>query len=137
MEFCILGPLEVRSAGQPVAVSGGKRRALLGLLLVHDNQVVSSDSIIEHLWGDSPPSAAAATLQSHVSQLRKVLEPGRLASRSGGYLLRLEAGELDSALFEAEVAGGRSALRAGDPARAARLFAEALGRWRGQALRSP
>ncbi len=134
LEFSILGPIEVWSARKPVAVSGGKRRALLGLLLVRADQVVSTDSIIEHLWGAHPPAAAAATLQSHVSQLRRVLEPGRLASRSGGYLLHLESGELDSAAFEAEAASGRAALRAGDPRRAAQLLAQALGRWRGPAL---
>jgi DNA-binding SARP family transcriptional activator len=134
VDFSILGPIEVWSGSRAVPVSGAKRRALLGLLVVNANRAVKADALIEHVWGSSAPDAAAATLQSHVSQLRKVLDPGRLSSRPGGYLLHVDDGELDATAFESEVAAGRSALRAGDAAGAARLFEQALARWRGPAL---
>ena len=65
LEFSVLGPLEVRADGQPLALGGAKRRALLALLLVRANEVVSTDRLIDELWGENPPETAANTLQAH------------------------------------------------------------------------
>ena len=141
VEFRLLGPLEVWRQGQPVPVAGAKRRALLAMLLLHANEVVSSDRLIDALWGEHPPANAANALQAHVASLRPSLDPGRastgddavLVTRPPGYLLRVDVDGLDIARFEHLVDRGRDALAA-DPAAAASLLAEALGLWRGSAL---
>ena len=73
MEFRILGPLEVLDEGRVVALGGSKQRALLALLLLHANQTLTPDRLIDELWGERPPATAAKTLQAHVSRLRKAL----------------------------------------------------------------
>ena len=73
MEYRILGPLEVLEDGQPVSLGGSKQRALLVILLLHANKVVSRDRLIDELWGGSPPDTAQTALHVHVSQLRKIL----------------------------------------------------------------
>src|SRR5215217_8569176 len=77
MEFLILGPLEVRLDGEPVSLGAAKQRALLAILLLQPNQVVSSERLIDDLWGERPPATAANALQVYVAQLRKALEPRR------------------------------------------------------------
>ncbi|MBV9536846.1 MAG: winged helix-turn-helix domain-containing protein, partial [Solirubrobacterales bacterium] len=141
IEFRVLGPLEVWRAGEPVAVRGGKPRALLAMLLLHAGEVVSTDQLIDALWGERPPSAAPNALQAHVAALRRVLEPGRahgvtgdlLITRSPGYLLAVDGVEFDVPRFESVAAEGHACL-AQDPARAAGLLREALALWRGPAL---
>jgi DNA-binding SARP family transcriptional activator len=120
MEFRILGPLEVVENGQTLDLGGQKQRALLAVLLLHANEVVSSQRLIDALWPERPPETAAKALQVYVSQLRKALGRDRLETKAPGYLLRVEAGELDLARFRA--------LRAEDRAR------EALELWRGPPL---
>ena len=71
MDFCVLGPLEARRDGLPVALGGTKQRALLAVLLLHAGEVVSTDRLIDELWGDDPPPTAAHTVQVFVSRLRK------------------------------------------------------------------
>ena len=100
MEFQILGPLEVRDDGEPVALGGGKQRALLALLLLRPNEVVSSDRLIDELWHGEPPETARKALQVHVSNLRKALGEGRIVTQAPGYRLRVEPGELDLERFE-------------------------------------
>jgi DNA-binding SARP family transcriptional activator len=135
MEFRILGPLEVYAAGQTVPLGGAKQRALLAVLLLNANHVVSVDRLIDELWGDRPPATAAHTIQVYVSQLRKALAAEDvLVTRSPGYLLRAEAGSLDLHRFESMLEDGRRALGEGDPDAAARRLREALGLWRGDAL---
>ncbi len=94
MEFGVLGPLEVRAGGQSLGLAGARTRAVLALLLVHANQVVSSDRLIEELWPGQPADKATDSLQVRLSELRKALrlagEVGRLATRPPGYLLRVE-----------------------------------------------
>src|SRR5438105_15486630 len=95
MEFRILGPLEVLDAQHPVALGGPKQRALLALLLVNANKVVSSERLLDQLWGESPPASGLTALQVRISQLRRALEQGDqtgsvLLTRPPGYLLRLE-----------------------------------------------
>ena len=80
MEFRILGPLEVVSDDELVEVHGAKARALLALFLVHANQVVAPDRLIDDLWDGAPPNTARPTLQTYVSQVRKSLPRGSLNS---------------------------------------------------------
>jgi DNA-binding SARP family transcriptional activator len=139
MDFRILGPLEAYVGDRPLALGGTRQRALLGMLLLHANEVVSSDRLIDELWGEERRDDAAKALQVAISRLRKVLEPGRpandpdrlLVTRSPGYELRLGPEELDLHSFERLVAGGRAAVAAGDHEDASAKFSEALALWRG------
>jgi predicted ATPase/DNA-binding SARP family transcriptional activator len=131
MEFRMLGPLEVREEGRPLPLGGGKRRILLGVLLLHPNEAVSSERLVDELWGARPPEAARKLVQGYVSGLRKVLGADRLATRQPGYLVRLEAGELDLNEFERLSAAARAER---EPWRAAERWREALELWRGPAL---
>ena len=100
MEFAILGPLEVREDGRILELGGLKQRALLALLLLEANKVVSSERLIDALWEEAPPETAQKALQVHVSQLRKVLGKERVQTKSPGYLLRLDGlDELDTIRF--------------------------------------
>ncbi len=96
----MLGPLEVTSGGRRVELPGARTRAVLAVLLVHANQVVSSDRLIEELWPGHPVGKAADSLQVRLSELRKALrsagEADRLTTRPPGYLLRVTPGELDA-----------------------------------------
>ncbi|HZI37149.1 MAG TPA: BTAD domain-containing putative transcriptional regulator [Acidimicrobiia bacterium] len=134
MEFRILGPLQVLRDGQAVEPGSPKQRALLVNLLVHQGQVVSRDRLIEDLWAGSPPSTGLGVLQNYVSQLRKALGAGVVATRGPGYALDVEPTDLDSVRFERLVEEARSALRNGEPDRAVDLVRRALGLWRGPAL---
>ncbi len=141
MEFRILGPLEVVVDGRVLAIPAGRQRALLALLIVNAGRVLSTDRIVEGLWGDEPPAGAAKALGFHVSRLRDALDPGRvrggtdhvLATVPGGYLLRAEDAQIDARRCERLAAEGRALLRT-DPAAAAARFAEALALWRGDPL---
>jgi DNA-binding SARP family transcriptional activator len=100
VEFGVLGPLEVTAGGQSLALAGARTRAVLALLLVHANQVVSSDRLLEELWPGQPADRATDSLQVRLSELRKALrsagEADRLATRSPGYVLRVKPAELDA-----------------------------------------
>ena len=136
-QFRILGPLEVQHGDEPLSLSA-KQRHLLAILLLNANRVVSTDRLIDELWGESPPETAPNALQVYVSQLRKVLpgdaESAPIARRDPGYLLRVEPGQLDLERFEKLAAEGRERLAAGDAAAAAATLGEALALWRGRAL---
>src|SRR3990172_3822345 len=95
MEFRILGPLEVWDEGREVSLSGPKPRALLAVLLLHPNEVVPADRLIDGLWGEDSPESAAAALRVNVSRLRKALPQDVLTTRSPGYVIRVEPDELD------------------------------------------
>jgi len=118
-EFRLLGPLEAVVGGTPVPLAAAKPRALLALLLLNRNHVVSTERLIDELWGDDPPAQATKTLQVYVSQLRKSLGTDRLVTRAPGYMLRVEEGELDLDRFEQLRREGR--------------HDEALALWRGPA----
>jgi DNA-binding SARP family transcriptional activator len=134
VEFRILGPVEVRLNGDALALGGRKQRALLALLLLHANEVVSRDRLIDALWGERPPSSAHQSLDSYVSRLRRVLGQERLLRRPPGYVLVLEPDELDLTRFEGLVASARAAVARGDVAEAASTLRTALSLWRGPAL---
>jgi YVTN family beta-propeller protein len=100
MEFRILGPLEVADDGRPVSIRRGKEQALLVYLLLHANEVVPSGRLIDALWDERPPPTASKILQNAVSHLRKELGDGRLVTKDSGYVLLVEADELDVQRFE-------------------------------------
>src|SRR5439155_18497604 len=130
-EFRLLGPLEAVVEGRPVQLAAAKPRALLALLLLNRNQVVSSERLIDELWGDEPPATAMKTLQVYVSQLRKEFGPDRLVTRPPGYLLHVHEGELDLERFEQLAAEARQRLANGDAAGARDQMRAALRMWRG------
>jgi DNA-binding SARP family transcriptional activator/class 3 adenylate cyclase len=134
LAFRILGPLEVEGPGGPISVAGSRRRALLIRLLLTPGVAVQSAQLIEMVWDGSAPPGAASTLQSHVSLLRRVIGPGRLVSRDGGYALDVMPGQVDAARFEAEVGEAQLDLDAGRLDTAESLLASSLSRWRGPAL---
>jgi len=141
MEFRILGSLEALDEGRAVQLGGGKQRALLAVLLLHANETLSTDRLIDELWGERPPGAPAKAVQVHVSRLRKALaigagdgSDGMVVTREHGYELRLDPERLDAHRFERLVAEGRSELAAGRPGGAACALEEALSLWRGRPL---
>ena len=130
VEFRLLGPLEAVEDDRPLALGGAKQRALLAVLLLHANQVVSSDRLIDEVWGESPPATAGKMVQVYVSRLRKQLGEARLLTRAPGYLLQVDPAELDVARFERLVAEARQE----DAAAAGAKLRAALELWRGPPL---
>jgi DNA-binding SARP family transcriptional activator len=131
LDFRILGPLEVVEDGRPLALGGGRQRALLALLLTRANEVVSTERLVDELWGADPPKEAANALQYHVSQLRKALGPSEvILTRPPGYLIGVDQEHFDLLRFE------RLALEARDAPveTGSELLREALALWRGPAL---
>src|SRR6478672_6041824 len=107
--LCVLGPLEVVRDGERVRLGSGQQRRLLASLVVHANEVVSRDRLIDVLWGDGPPPSAPQTLQGLVSRLRQTLGDDRLQTRPPGYRLRVASGEVDASCFEERVRVGLGA----------------------------
>ena len=135
MRFLLLGPLEVRNDGKIVPLGGAKQRALLVILLLHANEVVSRDRLLEALWPERPPGDAAHSLDHQISRLRKVLDPPELlVTQGGGYLLAVDPGDIDVQRFEDDLDEGRQANAAGKPADALAALDRGLALWRGAAL---
>jgi DNA-binding SARP family transcriptional activator/streptogramin lyase len=140
MEYRILGPVEVVADGRALALGPAKQRAVLAVLLLHLNEVVSRDRLVEELWGERPPETAATALHGYVSQLRKILETGNgserrvLVTRAPGYVLELDPQEVDLKRFELLARRGKRELAGGAAEDAARTLAEALSLWRGPPL---
>ena len=140
MEYRILGSIEVLDAGRPVQIGHGKPLSLLALLVLHANEVVTSDRIVDELWDGRAPQSAPKIVQNAVSQLRKALAgspngaAGSLVTRGGGYVLEVETGQRDLDRFTSLLADGRRLLADDQPAKAAAALAEALSLWRGPPL---
>jgi DNA-binding SARP family transcriptional activator/tetratricopeptide (TPR) repeat protein len=130
MNFRLLGPLEVWDRGRGVELRRPKQRALLAILLLRAREPLSSDILIDALWGESPPRTARAALQNYVAQLRRALGPGVLDTRGGGYFLDVAPEQIDLGRFERLVAESREAE---GEARVAKLQ-EALALWQGPPL---
>jgi DNA-binding SARP family transcriptional activator len=131
MEFRILGPLEVADGDVAAPLGGAKQRALLALLLLSANEVVSVDRLIDELWGERAPGSGRTALQVRVSQLRKALGPAaRLRTRAPGYVLELDREQLDLHRFERLVGEADSA----EPEVSAAKLRQALALWRGPPL---
>jgi DNA-binding SARP family transcriptional activator len=137
LTFKILGSLEVVRDGESLPLGAAKQRALVACLLLHPNDAVSTDRLMDDLWGQEAPSTAEHMLHVYVSRLRKVLEvDGKkvLVTRAPGYLIQLGADDvLDATLFEAMVRQARGTDRR-DPARSLELLERGLALWRGAAL---
>lgn len=136
----VLGPFEISIGGSEVALGGPRPRLALAALVARANSVVSSDALMDVLWGDDLPEAALSSLQKYVYRLRTAIDPwraaggeGRLVTRAPGYLLRLESDECDALRFEHRAATARQAAAAGDLSTALDSFDDALGQWRGPA----
>ncbi len=129
VELEVLGPLQVRQVGLPVAIPGAKPRAILTMLGLHDGSVVSADALVELLWGDDPPRTAAKALQTHISLLRRNLGEGFVLTQGAGWTLAET--EVDAARYKTAARLGRDAAAAGDDGRAVVCFDEALALWRG------
>ena len=142
MEFRILGPLEVIDGGQRLRLGGVKQRAVLAILLLNPNRMVSVDRLVDELWDGRPPGSAISTLQTYISHLRDLLEPRRsrgaaaqvLVTQNPGYLLRVGPDDLDAVRFERLIRQGQQALEAGKAPTAAAHLQLALELWRGPAL---
>jgi DNA-binding SARP family transcriptional activator/tetratricopeptide (TPR) repeat protein len=130
MEFRILGPLEVVEDGRAVPLDRRRLRALLAFLLLHANELVSSDRLIDEVWGPDPPKTAGASLQNYVSRLRKAIGTGAIVSQPPGYVLRIDPERFDLARFERLTAEARGA----EPRERAEKLRAALALWRGPAL---
>jgi predicted ATPase/DNA-binding SARP family transcriptional activator len=131
VEFQLLGPFQVVSDGRDLTPGRPKQRALLAILLLHANEVVSTDDLVEALWEASPPGTAQTALHGHVSALRKALGAQLIATRSPGYVLRIDPSELDTRRFEALLERAHAER---DPSRRAALLREALALFRGEPL---
>src|ERR687896_2350353 len=119
MKFSLLGPLEVREGDQVILLGGAKQRALLAALLLHPNEVVSRDRLIDGVWGEQPPATAAHTVETYVSRLRRALHDTEnhyvLVTRPPGYMLRIDPEQFDLKRFERLVWEGRRELAEGNP----------------------
>ena len=130
-EIRILGPVELWRDGGPVHVGGPRQRALLLLLALRANEVVSSDMLVDELFGADAAETSTNAVQAAVSRLRRLLDPRALETRDGGYVLHVDGEQLDSACFERLLAEGRAQLAGGDAATAASTLRDGLSLWRG------
>ncbi len=138
VDYRILGSLEAARGEELIPLGGAKQRALLALLLLGANRVVTTDELIDSLWSGSPPGKPQTAIQGYVSQLRKVLDPEHpfeaIVTEPAGYRLKIAPGDLDLFRFEGLVRSGRDALAAARAAEAATAFRDALGLFRGPPL---
>ncbi len=134
----MLGPVELCIDERQVPLPGSRLRGVVGVLALHANRVVAAERLLQAVWGPAPPKTARNSLQGQASRLRRLLaasgESDRLVFREPGYLLRVEAGELDLGEFQRLADEGRGLLAAGDAERAGPLLHAALGLWRGSPL---
>lgn len=141
VQYRLLGSLEVERDGEVVDVGGYKQRALMALLLINANKVVSTDRVIDELWEDGDAKKRQNALWVGISRLRGALEPDRpkrsdgtiLVTQPPGYVLTIDTEDLDATRFEALATEGRSLLET-DPTSASLVLGEALALWRGHAL---
>ena len=135
LEYRLLGPVEVLRDGRPVDIRAPRLRGLLAALLLNSPDIVSTDLLIDALWGEDVPETARTALQVHVSRLRKLLAPDTpLETVSSGYRLRVELDQVDVHRFERLIDDGRASLASGQADRAHLLLTRALELWRGQPL---
>jgi peptide/nickel transport system substrate-binding protein len=127
--------LEVGIDGRVIGLGGHRQRAVLAVLLLHPNQRVSSDRLIDEVWDGRPPAEATQSLQSYISRLRRLLgDSAPIIAQSDGYLIAVDASQLDVVQFRALVDQGHQALRDGHYYEAGNLLREALALWRGEPL---
>lgn len=135
LRFGVLGPVRAWRGKEPLATGSPQQRALLAALLLREGRTATASELIDALWGEEPPSQALAALRTYASRLRKVLDPGVLASESGGYAIRgLREGALDLAVAQDLVAEADKARAAGDLCQARGALGRALALWDGETL---
>jgi DNA-binding SARP family transcriptional activator/Tfp pilus assembly protein PilF/DNA-binding XRE family transcriptional regulator len=142
LQLQVLGPLAVRVGGAPVGLGSTTQRALLGLLALSPNTPVPRDALIEIVWGERPPPRVADLLQTHLSRLRRRLQPATqppeparlLAATAAGYQLTVTADQLDLLAFQQAVADARNAQAGADLPAARERYAQASALWRGEPL---
>jgi DNA-binding SARP family transcriptional activator len=141
--FRLLGPLSIRLNGILVTPSATKQRQIMALLALNAGHVVTVPTLVEELWGDSPPRSSATTLQTYIMQLRNRLSAAAaqdsdvrtmISTRHGGYMLDVQACQADVPEFMGLARAGRAAAEAGDYLTASDLLGRALALWRGSAL---
>jgi DNA-binding SARP family transcriptional activator/DNA-binding CsgD family transcriptional regulator len=142
LRFGVLGALRVEWDGRELDPGPRLQRILLAILVVEAGHVVPVERLIDLLWRDGPPAAAIASVQAYVSQLRRVLEPGRparaparvLVTQDPGYVLRAGDDQVDALRFQVLARRAHGDLAGGRPAAAAAGLADALALWRGDPL---
>ncbi|MFE7675983.1 BTAD domain-containing putative transcriptional regulator [Streptomyces albidoflavus] len=145
MEIQVLGPLGAQVEGETVVPSAAKPRQILSLLALHPGRIVPVATLMEEIWGMRPPQSAQTTLQTYILQLRRRLATAMgpaapagakdvLATRHGGYVLRIPADRVDVHRYERLVTQGLAAFEAGDDETSARVYRQALALWDGPAL---
>ncbi len=134
MRFSILGPLRINDDPAELTVSAPRQRAMLALFLIHANEVVSTDRILDEVWGADRPASGVKTLHYHISKLREALgSEARLTTRPPGYVLEVEPEELDSFEFAALAEEGNERLDS-NPRQADVVLKKALALWHGDPL---
>jgi DNA-binding SARP family transcriptional activator/pimeloyl-ACP methyl ester carboxylesterase len=131
----LLGPVDVVDGGRPVPIARQHARTMLATLAVRAGHLVSTDALVDAVWGADPPRTATHALHVHASALRKLVPGGLpIAGRPGGYVLQVGPGQLDTDRYETVAARGRAELASGRPDAAADALRAALALWRGQPL---
>jgi DNA-binding SARP family transcriptional activator len=130
MDFQLLGPLEVRSHGRALPLGGPKQRAVLAMLVLQPGEVVSTDRLIDELWGERPPKTVDAYIQNCISRLRAAMGRDAIETRRPGYVLQADSSSIDAVRFERAVEAARTL----DAPERAEALREALGMWRGAPL---
>src|SRR5690242_15545453 len=135
LRFGVLGPVRAWRGAEPLATGSPQQRALLAALLLREGRTATASELIDALWGEEPPSQALAALRTYASRLRKVLDPGILASESGGYAIRgLREGALDVTVAQDLAVEADKARAAGDLRHARATLERALALWDGETL---
>ncbi|MCO8273437.1 AAA family ATPase [Actinoplanes sp. TRM 88003] len=133
LRVAVLGPVRAWLGDIELDLGPARQRAVFAVLAAHAGRVVGRDELITAIWGDSPPVTAIGSIYTYVSGLRRVLQPENLSTGSGGYQLRVDTGDLDSARFQRLRAAAAELLTAGDATAAVARLDEALGLWHGDA----
>jgi DNA-binding SARP family transcriptional activator/streptogramin lyase len=134
LEVRALGPLAVLRDGQALELGKGNERALLALLALHTREPLSSDAIVDELWGERPPPTAPEMVRNYVARARKRLGEDAIATLPTGYQLVVDPSAVDLLTFERLARDGGRALETGNPEAAATSLAQALELWRGRPL---
>ncbi|WP_329497693.1 AfsR/SARP family transcriptional regulator [Kitasatospora herbaricolor] len=142
LRFQVLGPVQAWRGEHSLALGSPQQQAILTALLLHHGRPVTTQDLVDGLWGDRPPPQAVAALRTYISRLRAVIEPNRetrapaelLVSVSDGYALRIPAASVDLAVFDAKSAEAATARAAGDLPAAHDMLVSALALWRGRPL---
>ncbi|MEW2610771.1 BTAD domain-containing putative transcriptional regulator [Streptomyces sp. NPDC047880] len=147
LRFGVLGPVRAWRGDEPVSTGSPQQRALLAALLLREGRTATAAELIDALWGEEPPSQALAAVRTYASRLRKVLDPGGearrsggtatavLVSESGGYAVRdLAEGALDLTVAQDLATEAEKARSAGDLCHARTTLRRALALWDGETL---